>query len=78
MKITTTHDKTTMYLMENGWVKMNQGYSHPYLTEDTTYLTKEAALMSQKDFDPVGYSEFIMIDNLDSKQAYMYSKYMDS
>ncbi|MEI7674728.1 MAG: hypothetical protein WCI60_03265 [bacterium] len=57
---------------------MNQGYSHPYLTEDTTYLTKEAALMSQKDFDPVGYSEFIMIDNLDSKQAYMYSKYMDS
>ena len=64
--------------MENGWVKMNQGYSHPYLTEDTAYVTKEAALMSQKDFDPVGYSEFIMIDNLGSKQAYMYSKYMDS
>ena len=78
MKITTNHDKTAMYLIENGWEKMSQGFSHPYLTEDTSFVSKEVAIMTQKNFDPAGYQEFLMLDSLDSKQSHMYSKYMDS
>jgi hypothetical protein len=78
MKITTKHDKTVLYLIENGWEKMSQGFSHPYLTEDNAFVSKEVAIMTQKNFDPAGYQEFLMIDSLDSKQSYMHSKYMDS
>jgi hypothetical protein len=78
MKITTNHDKTAMYLIENGWEKMSQGFSHPYLTEDNCFVPKEVAIMTQKTFDPVGYQEFLMLDSLDSKQSHMYSRYMDS
>ena len=78
MKITTKHDKTVLYLIENSWEKMSQGFSHPYLTEDNSFVPKEVAIMTQKNFDPAGYQEFLMLDSLDSKQSHMYSKYMDS
>lgn len=78
MKITTKHDKTTMYLIENGWEKMSQGFSHTYLTEDTSFVSKEVAIMTQKTFDPAGYQEFLMLDSLSPRQTQMYSKYMDS
>ena len=78
MKITTKHDKTAMYLIENGWEKMSQGFSHTYLTEDTSFVSKEVAIMTQKTFDPAGYQEFLMLDSLSPRQTQMYSKYMDS
>lgn len=77
-----THDKTTQYLIENGWqYKVGLGFSHDTLLTpdiDGDYVSIQEALSIQKDYDPQGYEEFQLLTALDSRSASMYANYMDS
>jgi len=80
-----THDKTMIFLFENGWERdpvkglwyhwRYTGSMEGLLAE---YVPIEEAIQIQKEIDPEGYSEFQLLNKLDSKAASMYSKYMDS
>ena len=73
-----THDKTTQFLYENDWERdpAKGLWYHWKYTE--CFVPIEEALEIQKEVDPEGYSEFQLLNGLDSKAASMYAKYMDS
>jgi hypothetical protein len=80
-----THNKIREFLIENEWIQ-NTGTGLWYHWKYTDFpdfqldefVTFEEAMEIQKEVDPEGYSEFQLLNNLDSKSASMYSKYMDS
>ena len=80
-----THDKTTQFLYENEWERdpvkglwYHWKYTGGMEGLFADYVSLQEALNIQKEIDPEGYSEFQLLNNLDSKSASMYSKYMDS
>jgi hypothetical protein len=74
-----TSDYTVKFLLECGWeFNKSRGFSHWKLTDEEEFMSIEEAMAAQEYYDPSSIEDYKMMHNLNSKQAHMYSEYLDS